>query len=73
MTDAEISADDEAGLGALQTERGNLPLERIRVRAGIIGLTSQVEQRLVIPFCVVQWVGEKSEVGRRHALRSCND
>src|SRR4051794_8578684 len=43
MTDAEISADDEAGLGALQTERGNLPLERIGVRAEIIALTSQVE------------------------------
>ncbi|OBI91839.1 DUF4349 domain-containing protein [Mycobacterium sp. 1245805.9] len=47
MTDAEIDRvavpDDEAGLGALSTERGNLPLERIDVRAEITGLTSRVE------------------------------
>ncbi len=50
MTDAETNrvatgdtADDEAGLGALSTERGNLPLERIDVRAEITGLTSRVE------------------------------
>src|SRR5258707_11034355 len=47
MTDAETArmpdADDEAGLGALSTERGNLPLDRIDVRAEITGLTSRVE------------------------------
>jgi len=49
MTDAEttrVAADetaDEAGLGALSTERGNLPLECIDVRAQITGLTSSVE------------------------------
>jgi Ca-activated chloride channel family protein len=47
MTDAETTrvaeADDEAGLGALSTERGNLPLGRIDVRAEITGLTSRVE------------------------------
>ncbi len=47
MTDAKTScvaaADDEAGLGALRTERGNLPLDRIDVRAEITGLTSRVE------------------------------
>jgi Ca-activated chloride channel family protein len=47
MTDAETTrvaeADDEAGLGALSTERGNLPLARIDVRAEITGLTSRVE------------------------------
>ncbi|HTQ19733.1 VIT domain-containing protein, partial [Mycobacterium sp.] len=39
------TTDDEAGLGALRTERGNLPLDRIDVRAEISGLTSQVELR----------------------------
>ena len=34
---------DEAGLGALRTERGNLPLDCIDVRAEITGLTSRVE------------------------------
>jgi hypothetical protein len=34
---------DEAGLGALRTPAGNLPLERIDVRADITGLTSRVE------------------------------
>src|SRR5947209_5159233 len=47
MTDAETdrvgAPDDEAGLGALTTERGNLPLERVDVRAEITGLTSRVE------------------------------
>lgn len=47
MTDAETSSvaapDDEPGLGALRTERGNLPLDRIDVRAEISGLTSGVE------------------------------
>jgi Ca-activated chloride channel homolog len=47
MTDAEsdrvAAPDDEAGLGALNTERGNLPLERVDVRAEIVGLTGRVE------------------------------
>ncbi|OBI56835.1 DUF4349 domain-containing protein [Mycobacterium sp. E787] len=40
---ARAAADDEAGLGALRTERGNLPLACIDVRAQITGLTSRVE------------------------------
>ena len=50
MTDAEKTRaaeserpNDEAGLGALQTDRGNLPLDRIDVRAEITGLTGRVE------------------------------
>jgi Ca-activated chloride channel homolog len=47
MTDAETTrvaaADDEVGMGALSTERGNLPLDRIDVRAQITGLTSRIE------------------------------
>jgi Ca-activated chloride channel homolog len=47
MTDAEetraAESKEEAGLGALQTDRGNLPLERIDVQAEITGLTSRVE------------------------------
>ena len=48
MTDAEttrVAPDDtadDAGLGALSTERGNLPLGRIDVRAEITGLASRV-------------------------------
>ncbi|OBI22317.1 hypothetical protein A5712_12830 [Mycobacterium sp. E2327] len=42
-TDRVAAPDDEAGFGALSTERGNLPLERIDVRAEITGLTSRVE------------------------------
>ncbi len=48
MTDAEttgVAPDDTAdgaGLGAVSTERGNLPLESIDVRAEITGLTSRV-------------------------------
>lgn len=34
---------DDAGLGALRTSAGNLPLERIDIRADITGLTSRVE------------------------------
>ncbi len=48
MSDAETTSaapDGEAGLGALRTERGNLPLACIDVRAQITGLTSQVELR----------------------------
>ena len=41
---ARVAAPAEgAGLGALSTERGNLPLDRIDVRADISGLTSRVE------------------------------
>jgi Ca-activated chloride channel family protein len=44
MTDAEPQrAVDDTGLGALRTERGGLPLERIDIRVDITGLTSQVE------------------------------
>lgn len=47
MDDAESArvADpvDDAGLGALRTERGNLPLDRIDVRVDITGLTGSVE------------------------------
>jgi Ca-activated chloride channel homolog len=47
MRDAEAdrvaSPREEAGLGALRTERGNLPLDRIDMRADITGLTSRVE------------------------------
>jgi Ca-activated chloride channel family protein len=49
-TDVETSSvaasddmDREAALGALRSERGNLPLERIDVRAEITGLTSRIE------------------------------
>ncbi|TCN41145.1 Ca-activated chloride channel family protein [Kribbella orskensis] len=39
---AELRDDaDDAGLGALQTERGNLPLERIDVHATITGLVAR--------------------------------
>ncbi|GAA1818549.1 VWA domain-containing protein [Planosporangium flavigriseum] len=34
---------DEAGVGALRTERGNLPLDRLDVRAQITGLVSRVQ------------------------------
>ncbi|MBX9641966.1 MAG: VWA domain-containing protein, partial [Mycobacteriaceae bacterium] len=44
MTDAETpGVAKDAGLGAVRTGRGNLPLERIDVRVDITGLTSQVE------------------------------
>ena len=35
--------DPEAGLGALGTERGNLPLESIEVRSAVVGLTVRTE------------------------------
>jgi len=35
--------EEDAGLGALSTERGNLPLDRVDIRADITGLTSRVE------------------------------
>jgi hypothetical protein len=56
MTEAEAARvaapTEDAGLGALRTERGNLPLDRIDVRADITGLTGQVEltQDFVNPF-----------------------
>ncbi|WP_433078312.1 VIT domain-containing protein [Dactylosporangium sp. CA-052675] len=34
---------DEAGLGALRTERGNLPLDRLEVRAAITGLVARTD------------------------------
>jgi Ca-activated chloride channel homolog len=37
------ATDDEAGLGALSTERGNLPLHKLDVRADITGLTVGLE------------------------------
>jgi hypothetical protein len=47
MTDAEAASvgipSDGPGVGALRTERGNLPLDRIDVRADITGLTGRVE------------------------------
>ena len=33
----------EGGLGALRTERGNLPLEQVEVRAAVVGLTARTE------------------------------
>lgn len=46
MTDADLAGErtrDDAGLGALRTERGNLPLDRVDLRADIVGLVSRVE------------------------------
>ena len=47
MTDAESAGlpapGQDDGLGALRTDRGNLPLDRIDIRADIIGLTARVE------------------------------
>jgi Ca-activated chloride channel homolog len=47
MSEAEAARvavqSDEAGLGALRTDRGNLPLDRIDLRADITGLTSHVQ------------------------------
>ena len=47
MADAEGACvalpEEDAGLGALHTERGNLPLDRVDIRADITGLTSRVE------------------------------
>jgi Ca-activated chloride channel homolog len=41
--DTEYSPTDEAGLGALATGRGNLPLDTVEVRAAISGLSASVE------------------------------
>ena len=47
MTEAEAARvaapAEEAGLGCLRTERGNLPLDRLDIHADITGLTSRVE------------------------------
>ncbi|GFJ83997.1 VIT domain-containing protein [Phytohabitans houttuyneae] len=49
MTEAELTQErgrdrtDDSGLGALRTDRGNLPLDRLDVRADITGLVSRVE------------------------------
>jgi len=49
MTEAELIRErdrdraGETGLGALRTERGNLPLDRLDVRADITGLVSRIE------------------------------
>lgn len=47
LSDDEIlrigAPDPEAGLGALGTERGNLPLETIDVRSAVVGLTVRTE------------------------------
>ncbi|WP_432836995.1 VIT domain-containing protein [Dactylosporangium sp. CA-092794] len=48
MTDEEARAvaapvADEAGLGALRTERGNLPLDRLDVRGAITGLVARTD------------------------------
>ncbi len=47
MRDSEAdrlaASSDEPGLGALRTSAGNLPLERIDIRADVTGLTSRVE------------------------------
>ncbi|GAA0741753.1 hypothetical protein GCM10010199_67720 [Dactylosporangium roseum] len=47
MTEAEADRvavpADEAGIGALRTERGNLPLDRLDVRAAITGLVARTD------------------------------
>ena len=45
MTEAElatVTTDEQAGLGALVTARGNLALETLDVEARIIGLVGQI-------------------------------
>ena len=46
LDDAEAAAcsrpDPDAGIGALRTTTGNLPLEQLVVRARIVGLNSRV-------------------------------
>ena len=41
--EGEHTADPDAGLGALATSRGNLPLEAVDVRAAIVGTAASVE------------------------------
>src|SRR2546423_11744446 len=43
LAECRQEAPDDAGLGCLRTERGNLPLDEIDVRATITGLTSRVD------------------------------
>jgi Ca-activated chloride channel family protein len=47
MTETELTRErdraSESGLGALRTERGNLPLDRLDVRADITGLVGRME------------------------------
>jgi Ca-activated chloride channel family protein len=56
MSEAEATRvaapDEDAGLGALRTEKGNLPLDLIDLRADITGLTSRIEltSEFVNPF-----------------------
>ena len=39
----EHAAEPEAGLGALATSRGNLPLDAVDIRAAIVGMSASVE------------------------------
>jgi Ca-activated chloride channel family protein len=39
----EYSAEPEAGLGAVATSRGNLPLDAVDIRAAIAGTSASVE------------------------------
>jgi Ca-activated chloride channel family protein len=41
--EGEYAADPDAGLGALATSRGNLPLDAVDVRAAIAGTSARVE------------------------------
>src|SRR3984885_10515869 len=41
--ETEYAAEPDAGLGALATSRGNLPLEAVDVRAAIAGNSASVE------------------------------
>ncbi|MBV9445995.1 MAG: VWA domain-containing protein [Streptosporangiaceae bacterium] len=52
--DTEYPAEPEAGLGALATSRGNLPLDAVDVRAAITGTSASVEvtQEFRNPFDV---------------------
>ncbi|HWM03899.1 MAG TPA: VIT domain-containing protein [Actinophytocola sp.] len=43
VTEAPARPSEEVGLGCLSTERGNLPLEVIDVRAAITGLASSIQ------------------------------
>lgn len=47
MTDADFArvapVADDAGLGALSTERGNLPLDTVDIHAAIVGLDAKIE------------------------------
>ncbi|GLW66019.1 hypothetical protein Arub01_42630 [Actinomadura rubrobrunea] len=43
LPDAAAPPDPEGGLGALSTDRGNLPLDAVDVRASITGLVAGVE------------------------------